>query len=349
MANQSSGKQNKSGQSSAAQRRENQRQQRQQRQAATQRSQQNQRNRRNVQRGSKRTLWITLGTALVAIAVIIGVFVYISSQSSTGSTYPTTPADPTIVREVTSVSPSVLAAVGTGSGKVVSPPKKTSDSPPLLKGPTGKPEVFYLGGEFCPFCAAERWSMVVALSRFGTFANLRQTSSSSTDVYPNTPTFSFYKSSYASQYIDFVPVEGQSYQGVTLQKLTSEQQQLVNTYDPGASIPFIDIANKYTQTGTSYDPQVLSNQSAQSIAAALSNPQSPIAQSILGTANYLTATICEATNQQPANVCKAAPVPQVEQALNNASGSNGRQENPSLSFAKVGAEGNRKGSYGRVQ
>lgn len=330
MAKQSSGKQNKSRQSSAARRRENQRQQRQ---ATTQRTQQQQRNRRKVQRSSNRGLWIALGTTLVAIAAIIGIFIYISSRSSSSSnTYPTTPADPAIVQQVTSVSPSVLAAVGTGSGKVLNPPKKVSDSPPLLKGPTGKPEVFYLGGEFCPFCAADRWSMVVALSRFGTFHNLRQTSSSPTDTYPNTPTFSFYQSSYSSQYIDFVPVEGQSYQGVTLQQLTSDQQQLVNTYDPGSSIPFIDVANKYTVSGASYDPQVLSNQSAQSIANALSNPQSPIAQSILGTANYLTAAICEATNQQPASVCATAPIPQVEQALSSASGSNGTQGNPSLSF-----------------
>jgi thiol-disulfide isomerase/thioredoxin len=286
-----------------------------------------------VQRGSKRGLWIALGSALVAIAVVIGIFIYISSQTPTSNTYPTTPADPTIVQEVTSVNPSVLAAVGTGSGKVANVPKKISGSPPLLKGPTGKPEVFYYGGEFCPFCAAERWSMIVALSRFGTFHNLSQTSSSSTDVYPNTPTFSFYHSSYTSQYADFVPVEGQSYQGVILQQLTPDQQQLVSTYNPGGSIPFIDIANKYTLSGASYDPQVLNNQNAQSIANALSNPQSPIAQSILGTANYLTAAICEATNQQPANVCTAAPIPQVEQALNSASGNNGTQGNPSLSFA----------------
>lgn len=152
-------------------------------------------------------------------------------------------------------------------------------------------------------------------------------------MYPNTPTFSFYHSSYASQYVDFVPVEGQSYQGTALQQLTPDQQQLVNTYNPGGNIPFIDIGNRYTLSGASYDPHVLSNQNAQSIASALSNPQSPIAQSILGTANYLTAAICEITNQQPAAVCTAAPIPQVEQALNSASGNNGTQGNPSLPFA----------------
>ena len=31
----------------------------------------------------------------------------------------------------------------------------------------GKPEMLYIGAEFCPYCAASRWSMALALSRFG--------------------------------------------------------------------------------------------------------------------------------------------------------------------------------------
>ncbi len=34
--------------------------------------------------------------------------------------------------------------------------------------------------------------------------------------------------------------------------------------------------------------------------------------------NYLTAAICQATNQQPAQVCGANPVPQIEQTLGKA-------------------------------
>ncbi len=71
----------------------------------------------------------------------------------------------------------------------------------------GKPEVLYLGGEYCPYCAAQRWAMVNALSRFGTFSGLTTTHSSSTDVDPNTPTWTFYKSTYTSNYLVFTPVE----------------------------------------------------------------------------------------------------------------------------------------------
>ena len=58
----------------------------------------------------------------------------------------------------------------------------------------GKPELLYMGGEYCPFCAAERWAIAAAVSRFGTLSGLHFIHSSPTDVYPSTPTLSFYKS-----------------------------------------------------------------------------------------------------------------------------------------------------------
>ncbi len=251
------------------------------------------------------------------MAVVIVLFVVLGHNGiSSNGAYPISAADPTVVHEVTTVSPSVLAEVGTGQG--TTPPSKISGS--ALKGPTGKPEVFYYGAEYCPYCAAERWGMIVALSRFGTFSNLSQTTSSSTDVYPSTHTFSFYHSSYTSQYIDFVPVEVEGYQGVTLETPTSAEQQIINQYNPNESFPFIDIDNQYAVTGATYSPQVLSNLTWQEIASDLSNPQSTVAQNILGAANYLTAAICLATNQQPASVCQAAPIPAVQQALSSSTG-----------------------------
>ena len=125
---------------------------------------------------------------MALVAVVIGLFIYLSNQSSggsggTGDTYPTSPASAAVVQQITSVNPAVLAAVSTGSGQVQTPPAKISGSPPLLTGSGSKPEVFYDGGEFCPYCAAERWSMIVALSRLGKLGNLSQESSSSTDIY----------------------------------------------------------------------------------------------------------------------------------------------------------------------
>jgi hypothetical protein len=72
-------------------------------------------------------------------------------------------------------------------------PKSKSPYPPefldeavRLARTSGKPIVLYVGGEFCPYSAAERWSPVVALSRFGAFSNLALLRSSSTDMFPDT-------------------------------------------------------------------------------------------------------------------------------------------------------------------
>ena len=96
----------------------------------------------------------------------------------------------------------------------------------------------YIGGEFCPFCAAERWALTAALSRFGTFTGLGLIHSSPTDVYPSTPTLSFYKSGYTSKYVTFTPVEwfGEAADASTpfghayLQQLTAQQAALFARY-----------------------------------------------------------------------------------------------------------------------
>jgi hypothetical protein len=160
-----------------------------------------------------------------------------------------------------------------------------------------------MGAEYCPYCAAERWPMVVALSRFGTFSNLGATESSTVngEVFPGTKTFSFYRSGYSSPYLVFTPVETQSNQPSgngygTLQQPTAAQQKLLQQYD----------TPPYTQS--SGGPQVLQGQSMAAIAGSLSDPSNPIAKNIDGTANILTASICQLTNNQPGQVCNTPTI-----------------------------------------
>ena len=224
------------------------------------------------------------------------------------------PASSKIVSEVTSVSQSTLDAVGLGT----SSPLPTKISAPALTS-NSKPEVFYEGAEYCPFCATERWAMTIALSRFGTFSNLSQTQSSSTDVYPNTPTLSYYQSTYKSNYVSFVPVE--IYTNIptgnggytSLDIPTSSEGALVNKYDSApyvpassaGSIPFLDFGGKYLISGATYQPTVLQGKTADQIASSLNNPNSNIAQGAVGAANAIIATICKLTNNQPSNVCNS--------------------------------------------
>jgi thiol-disulfide isomerase/thioredoxin len=324
---------------SAAQRRDKQRQQRQQRLAGsqnnrTQVAQAQARSRGPAQRKSNQRQWLWTGGIVALIAVIIVAFVVISRIQSSGSASGPTLASSQVFDAVTKVDANVLAAVGTGG--VTNPLKAVNGSPPALKGPTGKPEFLYMGAEYCPYCAAERWAVVVALSRFGTFSKLYQTTSSSTDVFPNTPTFTFYTghyggSFYTSSHIDFVPVETEDRQQNPLQTPTTEQQNLINTYDaapyvsqPG-SIPFIDIGNRYLLIGGSYNAQDLANLQWQDIANDLADSNSAVSKDILGTANYLTAGICMLTQQQPGSVCSTPVIQSIEQSLGKAVSPGGPQ------------------------
>jgi len=326
---------------SAAQRRDKQRQQRQQRLAGsqnnrTQAAQAQARGRGPAQRQSSRRQWLWTGGIVALIAVIIVALIVISRlQQSPGSASVPTLASSQVFNAVTKVDPNVLASVGKGG--VQNPLKAVNGSPPILKGPTGKPEFLYMGAEYCPYCAAERWAVVVALSRFGTFSKLYQTTSSSTDSYPSTPTFTFYSALYkgpvyTSSYIDFVPVETlgnvQDASGnyPTLQTPTAAQQNLLSTYDAApytsqaGSIPFIDFGNRYVLIGASYNAQDLASLQWQDIANDLAGSNSAVSKDILGTANYLTAGICMMTQQQPGSVCSTPVIQSIEQSLGKAVG-----------------------------
>jgi hypothetical protein len=267
---------------------------------------------------AQRRRLLIAGAAVAAVVVVLGILVVVKLVGGSGSAAPAasaSPASSAVLGEVTAVPATVLDKVGTG--KVTGLPKTTKGQAVLSDA--GKPLVVYLGAEYCPFCAAQRWAVVVALSRFGTFTDLGQTHSSSTDVFPNTATLSFHGASYSSQYLAFQGVEMQSNQPqgngyAPLDTPTAQQEQLLKTYDAApyvdansaGAIPFLDLANQAVLAGASYDPQLLAGKSADEIAAALSDPASPIAQAVDGTANAFTTLLCQLTNAQPAPVCTSA-------------------------------------------
>ena len=257
--------------------------------------------------------WAAGGLVIAVVVVIVAVAVTSGGSKATA----TTPAPADVVQATTNVPPDKLAAVGVGASGI-QPPKATTGNQPALVS-NGKPEVLYIGAEYCPFCAAERWPMVVALSRFGTFSNLGATESATSDQFPGTKTFSFYRSTYSSPYLVFTPVEEQSNQRsgnsyTTLQKPTADQQKLFQQFDTppysqsSGGIPFVDFGNRSIVSGASYSPQVLQGQSMAAIAGSLVDPSNQTAQNINGTANILTAAICQLTNNQPAQVCRSPTI-----------------------------------------
>jgi hypothetical protein len=245
-----------------------------------------------------------IGTLVVIVAVVVG-FILASANSNSADAQIGKPVDPAILNKVVSISPSVLAAVGTG--KLIPPYYKISGPALSLNG---KPEVLYIGGEFCPYCAADRWSMVNALSRFGTFSHLSYMRSAATDQ--NLVTFTFRGSSYSSKYIAFKGVENADRNDQQLEPLTPQEQQLLSTLGHNG-YPFVDIAGQYANDApnaypSGFDPGVLSGKSWTQVASALSDPSNTITQDVVGNANYLTAAICKVTGGKPASACNTPTI-----------------------------------------
>jgi len=270
-----------------------------------------------ARRAEQRRRIFIAGGSILAVVVIVLVFVVVKLNSSsapkaTGSNGPTGTALTAVVNNVTNVPASTLNSVGNGGGVVTVLPTTVSGHPAALTA-NGKPEMFYEGAEYCPYCGAERWGMIVALSRFGTFSGLHTVHSSSSDIYPNTPSWSFYQSTYTSKYLTFTPVEvatnvpstaADNVNGYSpLQTMTAAQTALAVKYSDGGGIPFIDFGNKYLVTEVNYSPQVLAGLSWSTVASDLSNPSSTVAKGVDGTANYITAAICGLTGNQPASAC----------------------------------------------
>ncbi len=245
---------------------------------------------------------------LAVVGIIIGALVSRSSPSKPAAGAQPLPAG---VQANLTVPASTFAAVGIGGSSTTY--LKSVTGPALVSG--GKPEMLYIGAEWCPYCAAERWAMATALSRFGSFSPLKGVHSSSSDVYPNTATLTFYRSTYTSNYVVFTPVENQDVNHNPLQTPTSAQQALWAKYDPpGNSYPFIDIGNRFF-AATTYNPQVLQGLSWSQIASALHNPSSSVAQGAIGSANLFTAAICKIDGNKPGSVCSASPIPALERQL----------------------------------
>jgi thiol-disulfide isomerase/thioredoxin len=288
----------------------------------------------------RRRMWLFGGAILAVIAVVVGIIVGYDLRSPSPSTasggahgtvLPASTAD-----LITDVPAATLNQIGGGSvlsyqaansttgwsGYAGAPPIVKLDDSLLTSG--GKPEMLYIGAEFCPYCAATRWAMAVALSRFGHFTTqLRGFHSSSTDAFPSTPTLTFYQSGYTSKYLTFTPVENEDINRNQLQPTTSTEQALWVKYDTSTEdgvtsqgYPFIDFGNKALLKYPIYDPSIFKGLTWAQVASDLHDPSSTVAQATDGAANYFTAAICHMTgNKGPAGVCTSSSIKKLEKSV----------------------------------
>jgi thiol-disulfide isomerase/thioredoxin len=264
---------------------------------------------------ARRRILIASSSVFVVLAIVVGLVIGHDLNKPAKAVAAAANSNATVASEIQSVPASTLNSVGRGDASPLTP---TKGSNPILTS-NGKPLVLYMGAEYCPYCAAERWALTVALSRFGTFSGLHFIHSSSADVYPSTPTLTFYQSKYTSPYIDFQPVEMQSgtetSEGVyaTLQTPTSTQAALMTKWDAPPYVPasdkgaypFVDFGNQYLVLGAQYVPSDLAKMTWAQVAAAIKSPTTTVAKDIDGAANSITAAICKITKDAPAAVCKS--------------------------------------------
>jgi thiol-disulfide isomerase/thioredoxin len=174
-----------------------------------------------------------------------------------------------------------------------------------LKRPTGKSLVFFMGAGFCPYCAAERWAIVAALSKFGTWEGIVEDSSAGHDEkYLNIPTLSFARARYESKLVEFIGRETADRNFEPLQELDDKDYQILDTFNPDQIIPFLLIDGQFMQVGSGYSPQLLEGLDHTKVRAALADANSAVGKAIDSEANNIVAMICKSIGGK-AEVCSS--------------------------------------------
>jgi hypothetical protein len=253
---------------------------------------------------ARRRLLLAIG-AITAVVATVATLVTLKLTAAPARLVASESAAPAAVaRQVATVPAGVLDRAS--PARVATPLRQVPGAGPPL-AVDGKPAIVFVSEESCPFCAAERWSLAVALSRFGTWNQLGVTRSAATDVFPNTATLSFRTARYQSTQLTLRTTELTDNAGHQLQPLSALGRQLIDRYDvppyvnsadQSGAVPFLDIGNRYVLAGAQYDPQVLAGLSAAQIAAQLRNPSSPVAQAIDGSAKAIITAINQVLHDQ---------------------------------------------------
>ena len=254
----------------------------------------------------RRRLLAAIGAVAVALSVVATLVTVKLTSTPVHQAASESAAPAVVMRQVTTVPTALLSRVN--PGQVATPLQEVRTSgPPLTIN--GKLAIVFVSEESCPFCAAERWPLTVALSHFGTWSRLGITKSSATDVYPDTATFSFRAARYRSAELTLRTTELTDNAGHPLQAQTPLDAKLIATYDvppyvnsvyQSGAVPFLDIGNQYILAGAQNDPQLLAGLSAAQIAGQLSNPSSPVAEAVDGAARVIVAAIDQALHAQAA-------------------------------------------------
>lgn len=272
--------------------------------------------RQQRQQQQRRNRLIIIAAAIVVAIAVIAVVLFLNNNNSPLRS----PATIQDVNTIASVPTSALVAAASEVPRLY--PAVPAGSGPTNLDKNGKPTLLYVGAEFCPYCGAERWPMIIALSKFGTFTNLQTTHSAKNDG--NIPTWSFYGSSYTSQYLNFETYEVENNQHGALENPPSDVVQIWTTFFKGSeSFPFVDFNQQSVIQTAQFPYTTLEGNSFSDILKSLGNNTTTMGDQIDASAAAFTKYICNMTNNQPSSVCSAmSPVPATVAQTPSGTGSN---------------------------
>ncbi len=269
--------------------------------------------------------WVAIAMVSTLILVLIGIKIVRSDEAP--GIDPVALASPAVVAALGDVPATAYAAALAAPSPLIAHLHHRGG--PLMTATTVSgiklPLIVFVGTESCMACAAERWPLIVALSRFGTFSNLGAVTSSDLVASPSLQSFTFRGSKYRSNFFILHAFEltGERPDGLGNYPVTAtldgQAAAAIHAEDvvaasglvaqPGGfkseqMYPFLDLADRAVLVGTQLPPSVLIGNARADVANALADPTSQASGPILTAANALTVELCAITRGLPARVCK---------------------------------------------
>ena len=189
----------------------------------------------------------------------------------------------------------ILSAVGAGGEPI---PFVRTTSPNYITDPRAAPYLFYWWNGTCEPCAAENLVVVSSLEALGGKFTSLATTTETGGITTISLRHAVYKGPIVLQASE---VDGPT--GKPDQSYTAQAQQEFLSYDalpftkaPGG-YPFLDIGGHFVQVGPAFSSSLLEGLTIRRIATDLATPDSAVTRAIDGSANELTAAICETLHQ----------------------------------------------------
>ena len=263
----------------------------------------------NGARLSRRYL-LSSALLIVAALVVVGVFGfgYGSGHASSAATDATQRAGPGLDSSIGKpVAPGQLeqlqqlsrAPYGPSGAALLNDTERYG-GPPLVAD--GKPLVVFIGADYCPYCAIQRWSVLLALMRFGNFSGLLYMTSNPAEG--DLATFTFNQTTYASEYVSFRAFEVLDRNYQPLQTVPSNYSAVWGRY--GSEFPFMDFGNGHVMPASMLRFDRLENENWSEVISGIGSGD-VLGTQIRESANAITLLICGMTDDRPAAVCDQSP------------------------------------------